>query len=191
MRCPCSDCQPSVVLKTMSTSPSLSRSTICGRPCATLLTGSTGKPLRLQISRGAARRDDLEAELDQLLDRRHDMVLVGVLDRDERRAALSAGSSPRRCCDLAKAMSKSRAIPMTSPVLFISGAKHRIDAGEAREREHRFLDRDIVEVALDRRQDRPASRPPSPARRSWRSARRSPWRRTGTVRLARGLTSIR
>src|SRR3546814_8775568 len=36
-----SDCQPSVVLKISATSPSLIRSTMCGRPCWTLLTVST------------------------------------------------------------------------------------------------------------------------------------------------------
>ena len=39
-----SDCQPSVVLNTTSTLPSSSRSTMWGRPWATLFTTSTGSP---------------------------------------------------------------------------------------------------------------------------------------------------
>ena len=39
------------------------------------------------MRRGAAGRDDREAELDQLLNGRNDIVLVGILDRDEGRAS--------------------------------------------------------------------------------------------------------
>jgi hypothetical protein len=35
-------------------------------------------------------------------------------------------------------------MPITSPVDFISGPQHGVDAGEAREREHRFLNRPVL-----------------------------------------------
>ena len=47
-----------------------------------------GQAFRLQMGRGSAGGDDIEPKLDQLLHGWHDMVLVGILDRYERRSAL-------------------------------------------------------------------------------------------------------
>ena len=47
---------------------------------------------------------------------------------------------------LAKAVWNDRSRPMTSPVERISGPEHGVDAGETREREHRFLDADMPEL---------------------------------------------
>ena len=56
------------------------------------------------------------------------------------------GRDPAPSWLLAKATANERSIPITSPVERISGPKHRIDAGEAGEREHRFLDPDMIEL---------------------------------------------
>ena len=57
--------------------------------------------------------------------------------------------------------------------------EQRVRPGEAVERHHRLLDRDVV-AAADRRagRARPASPPASPGTRSWPAGSRSPWRRT-------------
>jgi hypothetical protein len=78
-----------------------------------------------------------------------DLRFVAVFDRNEQLAAIGQGHPCPQLC-LGKGGGKIRSIPMTSPVDFISGRKHRIDAGEAVEREDGFLDRDIVDVEVDR-----------------------------------------
>ena len=92
--------------------------------------------------------DDLEAEL-----------ASGVFTAARMRASLSASRTdtntvpvrgsrePPPSWLLAKAISNERSIPMTSPVDRISGPEHGVDAGEAREREHRLLDPDMIEAA--------------------------------------------
>ena len=173
-----SDCQPSVVLKTRSTSPSSSRSTMCGRPCATLLTALTGSPFACEMRGGPARRDDRETELDQLLDRGHDIVLVGVLDRYERGPALRQDHPGAEQglgeCDVEIAIDShdfARALHFRS--------EDGIGAREAREGEHGLLDRDIIR---DRAGPRPDSPSVSPAitRAAILATRRArpPWRRT-------------
>ena len=98
--------------------------------------------------RRAAGRDDCEAELDQFLDRRHDMVLVVVLYRDERRPSLRqrhSRSDQRLGEGDVEIMSDSH--DFTGALHFWS--KHGIGPGEAREREHRFFHGDIVDPAPD------------------------------------------
>jgi len=55
---------------------------------------------------------------------------------------------PAPSCDLAKARPKSESRPMTSPVERHLGSQDHVDAGEAGEREDRFLDRDVLAARL-------------------------------------------
>ncbi len=96
---------------------------------------------------------------------------------------------------LAKARPNVRSMPITSPVERISGPSRRVGVGEAVERQHRLLDRDVA-----------AGRPARPSRPSARSSARVAPTITraatlasgtpvalatnGTVRLARGLASM-
>ena len=90
---------------------------------------------------------------------------------------------------LPNAIAKSRSMPITSPVERISGPEHRIDAGEAGEREHRLLDRDVAELR-PASSPKPASGLPAMMRAAMPATGRPITLATnGTVRLARGLTS--
>src|SRR5436190_4251621 len=96
-----------------------------------------------------AGRDDVEAELDQLLDRRQDIVLVRVLDRDEGGAALrqehpgaKQGLGEGDVEILIDSHDFARALHLRS--------EHGIGAWETRKGEYWPLDGDIAQVARDR-----------------------------------------
>ena len=79
---------------------------------------------------------------------------------------------------------------MTSPVLFISGPSTGSVPGKRANGKDRFLDRDIVEAAADLAEA--ASGSPAMTRAAILATGRPIALATkGTVRLARGLTSIR
>ena len=79
---------------------------------------------------------------------------------------------------------------MTSPVDFISGPEDQVDAGEAGEREHRLLDRDMRAPRVGARARRSASFSPAITRAAILAIGTPVALATnGTVREARGLTS--
>ena len=167
---------------------------MCGRPSSTLFTVRGAALPCGQVSRRCRRREEPEAELDEAASRLDEGRLV-VVASPRRTPSRPAGSSvPAPSCDLAKARPKSRSMPITSPVDFISGPRISIDAGETREREHGLFHRDVLRLS-ELRGDFPranacrAFRPPSPAPPVWRAERRWPCATNGTVREARGLTS--
>jgi hypothetical protein len=57
-------------------------------------------------------------------------------------------------------------------------SEHRIGPGEAREREHRFLDRDMADVAVDRLEVAISGSPAITRAAILAIGGRSPWRRT-------------
>ena len=101
-----------------------------------------------------------------------------------RRPCRRAGSGlPAAVWLLPKASSKLASMPITSPVERISGPEHGVDLGEAVERQHRLLHRDVAVGSPARPAGpRPAARPgwprASPGLPPWPAARRSPWPRT-------------
>ncbi len=84
---------------------------------------------------------------------------------------------------------------MTSPVERISGPSTRVGVGEAVERQHRLLDRDVV-AARPARRSRPSSRssasvaPTITRAATLASGTPVALATNGTVRLARGLASM-
>ena len=79
---------------------------------------------------------------------------------------------------------------MTSPVDFISGPEHRVDAGELDEREDRFLDGEVRRDDLGASQPCFASEFPAMQRAAILASGRPVALETkGTVREARGFTS--
>ena len=90
---------------------------------------------------------------------------------------------------LAKAISNEPSMPITSPVDFISGPEHGVDAGEAREGEHGFLHRAVL-VGRRRSSLKLASFSPAMTRAAILATGMPITLATkGTVREARGLTS--
>ncbi len=109
-----------------------------------------------------------------------DHVLLGRLRATLMKIVPSLGSTmPAATWLLAKAIENRSLTPITSPVERISGPEHDVDAGEFREREHALLDRDVAgDRVASCSPARPATRRPSPWRRSWPPACPWPWRRT-------------
>ena len=69
-------------------------------------------------------------------------------------------------------------------------AEHRVDAGKAREGQHRFLDRDVVQHGLSSLRSKCFSVSPAMTRAAMAATGKPMALATnGTVRLARGLTS--
>ena len=67
------------------------------------------------------------------------------LSQTERKTLPSSGSgAPAAACALPNAVGKSSAMPMTSPVDFISGPRRVSVPGEAVERQHGLLDADVL-----------------------------------------------
>src|SRR5690606_29927987 len=99
----------------------------------------------LEIAFRSARRDQLETHRLQILQRGYDSGLVGFLDGHEHRAGAWKGQPrtelafPERHREVAV-----DAHDLAGRAHF--GTEDRIDAGEPREREHRFLDRDVIEL---------------------------------------------
>src|SRR5579872_5068646 len=102
--------------------------------------------MSLQVSRSAAGSDDVETELDQFLDRGHNIVLVGVLHRNERCAKLRQvhpGSEQCFCkCGVEIACNSH----------YFAGAfhfrsKHRVGTGKTGEWENGLLHGNIVAEA--------------------------------------------
>ena len=86
---------PSVVLKTMSTSPLVMASTICGPPFQHLVDPLAGDAVRVEMALGAARGEDAEAHLGRSSrDRGQQLVLVAVLHRDENGAREGSFAPP-------------------------------------------------------------------------------------------------
>ena len=110
------------------------------------------------------------------------------LDED---ASLVRNATPAAAWDLAKAVGKSSAIPITSPVDFISGPEQRIRAMEALERQHRLLDADVTGGLAPAGSCWSLSRSPRIRRQAtFASGTPIAFDTNGTVREARGLASI-
>ena len=115
--------------------------------------------------------------------RRRPARLVAVGEREEHRALVAAARCPRAAWLFANAMPNDAVDAHDLAGRAHLGPEHRVDVGEAVERQHRLLHRDVA--AVGRRAQQPfgraarrASRRPSPAPRPWPAARRSPCSRT-------------
>ena len=165
------------------------KSTTCGEPSAILLIASTGMPIReiaWAVPPVAMMRKPRSWK-------RAASCVAAALSPSVTvmKTVPSSGSeTPAAAWALPNAVGKSRAMPITSPVDFISGPEHGVGAGEAGERQHGLLDRDVARCGV--------------AGTSW-SARRSPsirrhaifasgapiaFETNGIVREARGFASI-
>jgi hypothetical protein len=119
-------------------------STICGRPSEHLVDLDRRHAFALQIPQGAAGGEHLEAQRRELADGGQQARLVGIAHRDEHGAArrhLGAGA------ELALGEGHVEGAVEADDLAGRAHlrAQHRVDAGEAGEGEHRFLDADMIE----------------------------------------------
>ena len=164
---------------------------MCGRPSSTLLTGVDRQPgLGAAVSAVPLGRDQREAHLDQPaagLDQRR-LVLVAHRDED---AALERQVGAAAELRLGEGAAEIDVEPHHLAGRFHLRPEDQIDAGEAGEREHRLLDRDMppaARAALERRSR--ASFSPAMTRAAILAIGTPVALATnGTVREARGLTS--
>ena len=186
------------MLITRSTSPLADQVDDVRRALADLVDpASPARPSREIAWAVPAGGDHLEAEVVEAggeLGRRR---LVGVGDGDEDRALAAAARRPAAACALPKAVGKSAAMPITSPVLFISGpstesAPAKRAKGSTASLTLTWLGGSLGQLLVGEplAQHQPAGdlrqrRPDRLARRRARCARRAGWPRSRRARRRR------
>ena len=184
-------CAPSVVLKTNWMRAAAHLVDDVGPALAHLVDDGDRQPRFAELAAGAARRDQLEAPFRQLpagLDQRR-LVLIAHRDEDRaRERQVGAGAELR----LGEGAAEIAVEPHDLAGRFHLGAEDQIDAGEAGEREHRLLDRDMRRLPARRLplDEQSASFSPAITRAAILAIGTPVALATnGTVREARGLTS--